>query len=193
MEEWFAALALFEKIYWSVALIASVILVILLILTLVGGDAEDFDGGDVDADIDGDTGIGFQFLSFKNLMGFFTIFGWTGIACLEAGMSKGVTVLISVVCGLLMMLAMAALFYYLGKMQSSGTLKLKNALNQVGEVYLTIGANRSKIGKVSVTVQGTLRELEALTDEDKDLVLGNVVRVKEVTDNGILIVELLNK
>ena len=58
---------------------------------------------------------------------------------------------------------MATLFYYLGKLQSSGTLKLKNALNQVGEVYLTIGANRSKIGKVSITVQGTLRELEALT------------------------------
>jgi len=193
MEEWFAALTLFEKIYWAVALIASVILIILLVLTLLGGDAEDFDGGDVDADIDGDTGIGFQFLSFKNFMGFFTIFGWTGIACLDAGMSKGITVLISVVCGLMMMLAMASLFYYLGKMQSSGTLKLKNALNQVGEVYLTIGANRSKIGKVSVTVQGTLRELEALTDEEKDLVLGNVVSVKEVTDNGILIVELLNK
>lgn len=193
MEEWFAALTLFEKIYWSVALIGSIILVILLVLTLLGGDAEDFEGGDVDTDIDGDTGIGFQFLSFKNLMGFFTIFGWSGIACLDAGMSKGLTVLISMICGLLMMLAMAALFYYLGKMQSSGTLKLKNALNQVGEVYLTVGANRSKIGKVSVTVQGTLRELDALTDEENDLVLGNVVRVKEVTDNGILIVELLNK
>lgn len=193
MEEWFAALTLFEKIYWVVALIASVMLVILLILTLVGGDAEDFDDGDVDTDIEGDTGIGFQFLSFKNLMGFLTIFGWSGIACMDAGMSKAPTVLISVICGLLMMLAMATLFYYLGKMQSSGTLKLKNALNQVGEVYLTIGANRTKIGKVSVTVQGTLRELEALTDEEKDLVLGNVVRVKEVTDNGILIVELLNK
>ncbi|MRI01941.1 hypothetical protein GH721_15465 [Kriegella sp. EG-1] len=193
MEEWFAALAMFEKVYWTVALIASVMLIILLILTLIGGDADDFDGGDVDADIDGDTGIGFQFLSFKNLMGFLTIFGWSGIACLDAGMSKTLTVLISIVCGLLMMLAMATLFYYLGKMQSSGTLKLKNALNQVGEVYLTIGANRSKIGKVSVTVQGTLRELEALTDEENDLVLGNVVRVKNVTDNGILIVELLNK
>lgn len=193
MEEWFAALALFEKIYWVIALISSVIFVILLIMTLLGSDAEDFDGGDVDADIDGDTGIEFQFLSFKNLMGFFTIFGWSGIACLDSGLSTVLTVVISSICGLLMMFVMAALFYYLGKLQSSGTLKLKNALNQVGEVYLTIGANRSSIGKVSVTVQGTLRELEALTDEEKDLVLGNVVRVKSVTDNGILIVELLNK
>ena len=60
-------------------------------------------------------------------------------------------------------------------------------------MYLTIGAGRESIGKVSITVQGTLRELDALTDEDADLVMGNVVRVKEVTDNGILIVELLNK
>ncbi len=193
MEEWFTALTLFEKIYWVVALIASAILVILLILTLLGGDAEDMDAGDVDADVEGDYGIGFQFLSFKNLMGFLTIFGWSGIACLDGGLSKGLTVLISVVCGLLMMFAMASLFYYLGKLQSSGTLRLKSALNQVGEVYLTIGAGRSKIGKVSITVQGTLRELEALTDEEKDLVLGNVVRVKDITENGILIVELLNK
>ncbi|WP_298479003.1 hypothetical protein [uncultured Maribacter sp.] len=192
MEEWFVALSLFEKIYWSIAGVSSVIFIILVILTLVGGDTDGMDG-DLDADIDGDTGIGFQFLSFKNLMGFFTIFGWSGISCLDAGLSKSLTITISILCGLLMMFAMASIFYYLGKLQSSGTLKLNNALNQIGEVYLTIGNKRSKIGKVSITVQGTLRELEALTEEDKDLVQGDVVKVKEVTNNGILIVELLNK
>lgn len=192
MEEWFEPLSLFEKIYWAVAGISSVIFLVLLVLTFLGGDSDTLEG-DVDVEIEGDTGIGFQFLSFKNLIGFLTIFGWSGIACIEGGLSKGLTVLISVICGLLMMLAMAGLFYYLGKLQSSGTLILKNALNQTGEVYLTLGANRSKIGKVSITVQGTLRELDALTDEDMDLVMGKVIRVKEVTDNGILIVELLNK
>ncbi|MFS4468791.1 hypothetical protein [Maribacter sp. 2210JD10-5] len=192
MEQWFAALSLFEKIYWVTALISSAIFLVLIVMTLVGGDADDL-GGDVDVEIEGDTGIGFQFLSFKNLMGFLTIFGWSGIACIENGLSKPITVLISVICGLIMMTAMAALFYYLAKLQSSGTLKLKNALGQIGEVYLTIGANRSRIGKVSINVQGTLRELEALTDEDKDLVQSNVVKVKEITANGILIVELLNK
>ncbi|WP_289060650.1 hypothetical protein [uncultured Zobellia sp.] len=192
MELGFEMMTLFEKIYWVTALVASVILVILLLLTFIGGEVDDIDG-DVDAEIDADTGIEFQFLSFKNLVGFFTLFGWSGIACLDAGMSKGITVLISLVCGLLMMLAMASLFYYLGKLQSSGTLKLKNALNQIGEVYLTVGANRKSIGKVSINVQGTLRELEALTNANEDLVQGNVVIVKEVTANGILIVEPLNK
>jgi len=191
MENWFAALTLFEKIYWITALVSSAIFLVLIVLTLVGGDADDM-GGDVDAEIEGDTGIGFQFLSFKNLMGFFTIFGWSGIACLDNGLSTGLTVVVSVICGLAMMTAMAALFYYLAKLQHSGTLKLKNAMNQIGEVYLTIGAKRSSIGKVSINVQGTLREMEALTDEAKDLVQGNVIEVKEVTDNGILIVKLLN-
>lgn len=192
MEKWFVALTLFEKVYWVIAGISSVIFIILLIMTIVGGDTEGIDG-DVDADIDGDTGIGFQFLSFKNLMGFLTIFGWSGISCLDAGLSKPLTITVSIFCGLLMMFAMASIFYYLGKLQSSGTLQLKNALNQIGEVYLTVGSKRSKIGKVSITVQGSLRELEALTEEDRDLVQGDVVKVKEVTKNGILIVELLNK
>ncbi|UII74485.1 hypothetical protein LV716_09420 [Flagellimonas sp. HMM57] len=192
MENWFAALTLFEKIYWIIAITGSVVLVIFVIMTFIGGEVDDL-SGDVDADIDADGGISFQFLSIKNLMGFFTIFGWSGIACIDGGLSKGVTVVISIFFGLLMMFLMASLFYYLSKMQSSGTLKLKNALNQIGEVYLTVGANRSKIGKVSINVQGTLRELEALTDEDTDLVQSNVVKVKEITANGILIVELLNK
>ena len=191
MEEWFTALTVFEKVYWIVAVIGSIFLLFLVFTTLLGGDVED--AGDVDADIDADTGIGFQFLSFKNLIGFFTIFGWSGIACLDNGLATGITIVISVICGLLMMLAMATLFYYLGKMQSSGTLQLKNAVDQIGEVYLTIGAKRSRIGKVSVNVQGTLRELQALTDEDHDLVQGNVVKVKDVTDTGILIVNLLNQ
>lgn len=87
MEQWFSALTLFEKVYWSVAIIGTVILAILLVTTLLGGEADEFDG-DVDADIDGDAGIGFQFLSFKNLVGFFSIFGWSGLACIDAELSK---------------------------------------------------------------------------------------------------------
>jgi len=186
MEQWFASLSTFETVYWLTAGISSIIFLVLLVLTFVGGEVDDL--GDVDTEVDGDSGIGFQFLSFKNLMGFFTIFGWSGIACLDAGYSTGLTIVISVICGLLMMLAMASLFYYLAKLDSDGSLKIKNAINSVGEVYLTIGANRSRIGKVQVNVQGGLRDLEALTDENYDLVQGDIITVTNVTDNGILIV-----
>jgi uncharacterized membrane protein len=186
MEEWYLVLNTFEKVYWVIALASSVIFIILLVLTFLGGEVDDM--GDVDADIDADTGIGFQFLSFKNLMGFFTIFGWTGISSISAGYSSEVTLAISIGCGLLMMFAMASLFYYLGKLTSNGSLQIKNALNNVGEVYLTIGANRSSIGKVQINVQGGLRELQALTDEDVDLHQGDIIHVTQITTNGILIV-----
>lgn len=191
MLEWFSNLELFPKIYWSIAILGSLIFIITITLSLIGGDSEMDDIGDVDAEVEADTGIGFQFITFKNLVGFFTLFGWSGIACIDAGLSKPITLLISTICGLIMMAIMAAMFHYMKKLNDSGTLHFKNALGTVGEVYLTIGAKRSKIGKAHVRVQGALRELEALTDDNHDLMSGTVIRVKDVTPNGILIVEQL--
>lgn len=190
MLDWFSSLEWFPKIYWAIAIIASFLFIITIIMSFVGGDADEI--GDVDAEIDGDTGIGFQFITFKNLVGFFTIFGWSGIACIDEGFSKPTTIIISLICGLIMMAIMAAMFYYMRKLSDSGTLDYKNALDQIGEVYLTVGANRSKIGKAHVRIQGALRELEALTDSETDLKTGTVIKVTSVTPNGILIIEKLN-
>jgi len=184
MMEWFSALELFSKFYWAIALIGSLFFLFIIIMTFMGADG----GEDID-DLDADAGIEFQFITFKNLVGFFTIFGWSGIACLDAGFSKPITVIISFISGLLMMTIMAAMFHYMKKLTSSGTLDYKNAINAVGEVYLTIGANRSKIGKVSVNIQGSLRELDALTDSETALKYGTVITVLDVTSNGILIVD----
>ncbi len=188
MIEWFSDLELFAKFYWVIALIGSLIFLFIVIMTFIGVDGgEDFD--DVDTAIDADTGIEFQFISLKNLIGFFTIFGWAGIACIGEGFSKPMTVLISVIAGLIMMSIMAAMFHYMKKLADSGTLNFKNAIGAVGEVYLTIGENRSRMGKVSVRVQGTLRELEALTDSFTELKSGTIIKVVDVTSNGILIVD----
>lgn len=183
----FTALDMFSKFYWSIALIGSLVFVFVMITTFLGADGHDgFDN--VDTTIDADTGIEFQFITFKNLIGFFTIFGWSGIACIEAGFSKPISVLISSICGLLMMSVMAAMFHYMQKMADSGTLVYSNALGAIGEVYLTIGANRTRMGKVSVRVQGTLREMDALTDSFTELKSGAIIKIVEVTSNGILIV-----
>lgn len=190
MLDWFSTLEWFPKIYWSIAIIASLNFIVSIVMSLIGGDADEL--SDVDAEIDGDTGIGFQFITYKNLVGFFTIFGWSGIACIDEGFSKPTTIIISLICGLIMMAIMAAMFYYMRKLSDSGTLDYKNALDQIGEVYLTVGANRSKIGKAHVRIQGALRELEALTDSETDLKSGTVIKVTSVTPNGILIIEKLN-
>ncbi|CAA0146137.1 hypothetical protein [Tenacibaculum maritimum] len=187
MIDYFSDLAPFQKVYWIITGISTLIFVGILISTFLGIEGDEVGG--VDAEIEGDMGIGFQFFTLKNMIAFFAIFGWSGIASIDAGNTKVVTVLISVFCGLVMMFIMAMLFYYISKLASSGTLKMQNALNAIGEVYLTVGANRSSIGKVQIKVQGALRELEALTDDNEDLKQGKVIRVTEVTNNGILIIK----
>ena len=188
MMEWFSDLETFAKFYWIIALIGSLIFLFIVITTIFGIDGgDDFD--DVDTSIDTDTGIEFQFITLKNLIGFFTIFGWTGIACIGEGVSKPITILISLIAGLIMMTIMAAMFHFMKKLTDSGTLNYKNAIGAIGEVYLTIGENRSRMGKVSVRVQGTLRELEALSDSFTELKSGTIIKVVDVTSNGVLIVD----
>jgi hypothetical protein len=184
MLDWFLNLELLPQIYWLIAIIGSLVFTIVMLMAFVGGDADE---------IDADFEAGFQFISFKNLVGFFTILGWSGIACIDAGLSAPVTIIISIICGLLMMVIMAALFFFISKLSDSGTLDYKNALDAVGEVYLTIGADRSKIGKVTIRVQGSMRELDALTDSLTELKTGTIIKVVDITANGILIVDQTRK
>ena len=187
MAEWFSDLSSFDKFYWLITGVSSLFFVFILISTFIGADVEDV--GDIDAEIDTDTGVGFQFFTLKNTVAFFAMFGWSGISSINAGNTNTTTIIISVICGLVMMLLVGLLMFYMRKLNDSGTLKMKNALGAIGEVYTTIGAKRSNIGKVQIKVQSSLRDLEALTDHDTDLTQGVVIKVVEVTPNGILIVE----
>ena len=85
------------------------------------------------------------------------------------------------------------LFMFMARQAESGTLKISNALGRVGEVYITIGKDRSTIGKIQLNVQGSLRELEAITDDSEDLKQGNVVKVLEVVSGELLLVEKIKK
>jgi hypothetical protein len=160
-------------------------LVFLLIAAFLGSGSEA--SGDADGAVEGDAGIGFQFFTLKNAVGFFTIFSWTGIASLNNGHELYVSILLSTGAGLLMMGAMAGLFYGITRMTESGTLNLKNGIGRQGEVYLRIPGHRQGYGKVQINIQGSLRELQALTDDD-DIRTGAIVKVVDVIDEHILLV-----
>ena len=180
--EWWAALSTVQQIYWVIALPFTLIFLIQTILTFIGGELE------MDSDFDADHEIGFQFFTIKNLVAFFTIFGWTGLVCLDGGMGLMPSVLISLVAGFIMMSIMPAIFYFFSQLTDSGTMDIRNAIGGVGEVYLTIHAKRGNIGKVSLMVQGSLRELEAITDDEVDLKYGMVINVKDVINGNLLLV-----
>lgn len=188
---WYSSLDWFSKIYWLIAIPASIMFAIQMLTVFIGGDM-DTDLGDVDMEIEGDTGAGFQFFTLKNLVAFFTIFGWTGLGCIDFGLHPMLTLFISTVAGLIMVVILTSLFYFISQMSEDGTLKLTNALGKMCEVYLTIPKNKSGYGKVQIKVQGSLRELEAMTDEEEDLKSGSLVIVKEIINNQILLVSKNN-
>lgn len=194
MNELFEGISGFERAYWIIAAIASGVFLIIFILTFIGGDVDtsvdiEADGADFSAD---DGGVGFQFFTFKGVMAFFTMFGWSGLACIKAEMSSVATIIISIICGLAVMFLMSYLFYWIHKLAQSGTLKIKNAIGTICEVYIPIGASRSTIGKVQIKVQGSLRELDAITDNLEGLKTNTIVKVKDIVSAELLLVEKLS-
>jgi hypothetical protein len=87
-----------------------------------------------------------------------------------------------------MMFIMAGLMYMLSKATADGTMKFSKAIGNAGEVYLTIPSNRGSVGKVQVTVQGSLRTLDAITDDEQDIPTGKMITVKDVINSNILLV-----
>jgi len=190
--DFFDGMSTLEQTYWGIALISSAVFLVIFVLTFIGGGDSDMeaDASDFEAD---DGGVGFQFFTFKNVVAFFTIFGWSGVTCIDNGLSTTLTLVISIIAGLIMMVLTSLLFYWMYKLAETGTLKMKNAVGVVCEVYLPIGAKRSKMGKVQIKVQGSLRELEAITDENEELKTGTMVKVTEVVSAEILLVKKLSK
>lgn len=182
---WWDGLSVVLKIYWGIAVPFTLFFVLQLVLSFLGAESPD----DLpDSEIEADHGIPFQFLTVKNLIGFFTIFAWTGIACTEAGFSNGITLLLATVAGLMMMGLMAGLFYLMMKSGADGTMKIRNAIGQVGEIYLTIQPRRTGMGKIQVKVSGSLRTLDAMTDDEKPLTSGQLAQVVEIVNDNILLV-----
>lgn len=182
-------LNLMTQIYWVITAPATLIFLLILILTIFGSDLDSDVQTGVDSSIaDGDS-IPFQFLSAKSIVGFFVMFGWSGLGLLSAGVAPFLVILLSIICGLLMMVAMASLFYFMSKLTDNGTLNMKNAIGHLGEVYLTIPGNRRGMGKVQLTVQGSIRTLDAITDDPDQIATSSLIEVLDVIDQQILLVK----
>lgn len=189
ISSWWQGLAGFEKILWAFAIIFSVLFLFQTLYSLFVGEADDGSAiGSADSYIGDDTGIGHQFFTVKNLIAFFTMFGWVGIASYNSGLSKLVTIIVALVGGFAMVLIMVFLLRNVNKLRHSGTMKITNALGQVCETYLFIPAKRNGIGKVHIRIQGSLHELDAITDDESQIPTGKIVKVTNVVNEQILLV-----
>ena len=188
---WWQSMGSFEKILWAIAIIFSVLFLIQTIISAIGGDGGEAHG-DADDTVGDDDGIGYQFFTIKNLVAFFTMFGWVGVAAYNGGLNQVLVIVAALVGGVAMVLIMAFLFRNVSKLKHSGTMEIGNAMDQVGQTYLFIPAKRGGMGKVHVKVQGSLRELQALTDDVADIPTGKIIRVTGILNNNILLVTAIS-
>ncbi|WP_353126527.1 hypothetical protein [Parapedobacter pyrenivorans] len=184
---WWQTLGGVEKFFWAVALLFSFMFVVQTIISFIGGD-DDGAFGDSDEYVDGDGGIDYQFFTIKNFITFFTVFGWVGLACLQGNLPLAQVILWSSLSGIAIVMVMFFLFSRMAKLRSSGTLLIQNALHKQAETYLRIPAARGGYGKVHIRVQGSLRELRALTDDEVDVPTGKPVTVIGIVNDSVLLV-----
>lgn len=185
MELWWSELAVAHKIFYTIALATSALLVIQLVLSFFGFD------GDADADFDGDHGGGGVF-SIRAVTGFFTGFGWGGVAALESGVGLAGSILIALVSGGGLMAAIVLLMRGVYALRYEGNLDYRNAIGVAGSAYIPVPAAMSGPGQVQVEVQGRLCVVRAFTRSPIPIPGRARVRVVEVLDQGTLLVEPLD-
>ena len=194
---WWAELSLVMKILWGVTLTASLVFIIQSILTFVGADADsDFDV-DVDTSMDGadlsNIDGGANLYTFRNFVNFILGFGWSAILLQDSVPNVVLRVIISVIIGLALVVAVMYLFKWLAGMQQSGNINLqRSAAGCEGKVYLTIPEARSGSGKVQITINGAVREYDAITESETALKTGTSIRVVDAVDANTLLVEESN-
>ena len=186
MLDWFNSLEPTLKIYWGMALVASIFFVIQTILSFFGGDVFD----DVDVDFDSDShSVGVShFFSVRNLVNFLLGAGWGGVCFYSTISSKAWLAVVAVLFGIIFVLIFFGLVKILLKLSKDNTFRFEETLGKIADVYLSIPENRSGKGKIQISVRGSFHELDAITAGEK-ITTGNKVKVIEIIDNQAVLVE----
>ena len=147
-------------------------------------------GGDTGEGADGHGGFfsGLHVFTIRGFITFFTLFGWSGLLFLTLGMHWFPALFLAIQIGIIGMVAVAVILREALRLQSDGTLDVRNALGERGSVYLTVPAQGQGTGKVNVTVQEQLREFEAVTQETAPIPTGSEIVVVGLTEDGTLVV-----
>lgn len=174
------------RIFWYVAIPTSIIFLIQTIITFIGGDVSD----GIDADFDGnlDDHGPFQLFSIRNLINFLLGFSWAGISFYGSIENKSVLTAIAFLTGV----SFVGIFFFviqqILKLSEDNTFKFSDTIGKVAEVYIPIPSNKSGLGKILITLNGSTRELDAMTEGEK-IETKFLVKITNIENNQILIVE----
>lgn len=185
--DWFLNMSALEQVFFWIAVVASLLLIIQIILLLVafsgGADIDgdgDFDLNDGDTDTDG----GLSLFTVKSVTAFFALGGWCGFATATYLPNNiWAPILVAVLTGLVAFLGVGFAMRGIAKLRCSGNLVTEKLIGKTATVYVSIPAERKGRGKITLTAQEKYMELDAVTDEAERLCTDEQVVILAYTDD----------
>lgn len=177
------------KAFWFVAIPSSLIFIIQTIMTFLGMDAADGLEADFDSNLDG-IDAPFQLFSLRNLINFLLGFSWTGIALFNTISNHTLLIAIAVIVGVGFVYLFFIIIKQIIKLAEDNSFHITSTLNKTAEVYLPIPAEKKGKGKVLISINGAIHELDAMTENTR-IESGTTVLVDRIELNQILIVKPL--
>ena len=96
-------------------------------------------------------------------MNFLLGFSWTGISFYKIIPNQTILILLAVAVGGLFVYFFFLIIRALMRLSEDNTFKLSETIGKTAEVYVPIPENKSGRGKITISVRGTMHELEAMT------------------------------
>lgn len=203
MQEWWTGLAGATQFFYGMAAFCSVFFLWQIIAAFMGldGDSADIGGdadlGDLDAPDDMDmhdvveSSQAFKVLSLRSIVTFFTLFSWGSALYTSGGMAPVRAMGIASLWGLAGMLAIAFIFFGMGKLTETGTKDVTSCKGNIGTVYLDIPAEG--FGEIKIAVSGAVEHVKAQSLNGEIMKAGTQVRVIQVVSQTLVIVQKLTE
>lgn len=191
LSDWFNQFDPGLRFYWGISIFASIVVIIQMSMSFAG--IGDIDSGDADVDFSTDTDSldnagSMHLLSIRNAFYFLLGFGWAGVSLWNTIPSPVLLCFVSVLVGVLFVAIFIFLFRQMMKLQSNGAFDINDAVGKVCDVYLRIPGENQGLGKVQISFNGSVQELDARTSGEP-IPSGAKVRVLRVIDKKVLEVE----
>lgn len=170
------------RTFWFIAIPVSTVFIIQSILTFIGIDSADGIEADFDGNLD-QADAPFQLFTFRNLINFLLGLSWTGISFFQIIPNKTILVLLAIGVGMAFITLFFMIIKQLQKLAEDNTFRLDSTLKKTASVYLRIPGNRQGNGKIQISINGSFRELDAVTNGDTIESGANVIIVNIVNQN----------
>lgn len=188
MNDFFSSMCNLEYYLWLIALPATIIFFLQLILVFIAGD---FSGGDDDVDLEFDSNINntpFQMFTLRNILAYLSVSSWASILCIKMNISDITSLTIGMIMGFTFILMFSSALLFVSKILQKNI----NSVDYIGEnaiVYKNI--SKMNIGKITLMEYGKRYTFTATSEYE--IPKGAIVKIVGKKSNKLIVEPLMVK